>query len=412
MRVLFLCHRIPYPPNKGDKIRAYHQLRAMAERHEVDVFTLADDPADRAHIPALRQFCHEATVASVHPKAARLRSLPYLLTGTPLTIPYFYAAELQREVTRALEARSYDRIFVYCSAMAQYVQAAGGIPVILDLVDVDSDKWVQYAKFTRFPLSFVYRREGRTLRAYEKRVSERAACVLVSTEREAQLMREISAEANIHVVSNGVDGEYFKPGEAAADAQSPTVVFTGDMSYFPNQEAVVYFARKVLPLVRRSVPKARFLIVGRNPGSEVLKLGGIEGVEVTGFVPDIRVQLARAHVAVAPFSITAGIPNKILEAMAYGLPVVATPCAKQGLSPGVAEVVLQGNTAEALAAHVAVLLRDLPLANRTGLGGRRRVVDDYNWGRSMDRLLDFLENPTASPSVSPQMRSSHVVSRP
>ena len=393
MRVLFLCHRIPYPPDKGDKIRAFHQLQAISGHHEVDLFTLVDDALDLVHRPALLQYCRNVTIAPVNPKIARLRSLPYLLTRTPLTIPYFYSSELMREVSKALEARSYDRIFVYCSAMAQYVEAASHIPTILDLVDVDSDKWMQYANFTPFPLSVVYRREGLALRKYERKVAEQAACVLVSTEREGQLMGEISSTAHVRVIPNGVDTIHFKPAEAPSGPTAPTVIFTGDMSYFPNQEAVVYFARKVLPVIRQSVANVQFLIVGRNPSNNVLKLKELDGVEVTGFVPDIRTQLARAQVAVAPFFIAAGIPNKILEAMASGLPVVATPRATQGLLPRVAQLVLQGNTAEELASHIAVLLRDLPLAKRTGLDCRLRVTEDYTWDRALGRLLQLLENP-------------------
>jgi sugar transferase (PEP-CTERM/EpsH1 system associated) len=385
----------------------------MAERHEVDLFTLADDPGDLAHRPALLKYCHDVTVAPVHPKVARLRSLPYLLTRTPLTIPYFYSAQLQREVGKALASRSYDRIFIYCSAMAQYVEAAGAagsIPTVLDLVDVDSDKWMQYARFARFPKSAVYRREGQALRKYERKVSEKATCVLVSTEREAQLMREISTVVNVHVVSNGVDVDYFNPALTPPAAKTPTVIFTGDMSYFPNAEAVSYFAHKVLPLVRQSVTGVRFLIVGRNPGREVLKLQQLEGLEVTGFVPDVRTHFARAQVAVAPFSIAAGIPNKILEAMAYGLPVVATARATQGLSPRVADMIHQGETAEELAARVVVLLRDWPLAERAGLDGRRRVTEDYSWDQALGRLLQLLEKPATVEDPRLGSESSRVVS--
>ena len=265
MRVLYLCHRIPYPPNKGDKIRAFHQLQAMSARHEVDVFTLVDDAGDLGYGSPLAQYCHRLIVARVHPKLARLRALPYLFTAAPLTVPYFYSAELAGEVRKALLSRSYDRIFVYCSAMAQYVESAGRIPLVMDLVDVDSDKWTQYATFTRFPFSAVYRREGRSLREYERKVCAKSSCVVVTTEREAQLVREISPDANVHVVPNGVDTAYFDPQAVPPDRTVPTVIFTGDMSYFPNEDAVCYFAQKVLPLVRQAVPGVRFLIVGRNP---------------------------------------------------------------------------------------------------------------------------------------------------
>ena len=394
MRILYLCHRIPYPPDKGDKIRAFHQLRAMAARHEVDVFTLADDAGDLAHREALGAHCHRLTVARVHPKAARLRSLPYLLTRTALTVPYFYSAELEAEVRRALAAHSYDRIFVYCSAMFQYVEVVDGIPLVIDLVDVDSDKWRQYAAFTRFPFSAVYRREGRTLQAYERRACEKAACVLVTTEREAQLARRIAPAARVEVLPNGVDGEYFKPDSGAG--REAAAILTGDMSYFPNEAAAIFFAREVLPLIRRSVEGARFLIVGRNPGRKVRELGRIEGVEVTGFVPDVRDWLRKARVAVAPFTIAAGIQNKILEAMAYGLPVVATPRAAQGLSPRVAGVVDTGDTAEELASKVTALLRDVASARRKGAEGRRLVTEDYSWEQALDRLLQLVEDPVSA----------------
>ena len=397
MRVLYLCHRIPYPPNKGDKIRAFHQLRAIAARHEVDVFTLADDARDLAFREPLSAYCHQLTVARVHPKLARLRALPFLLTRQPLTVPYFHSAELQAGVTRAIRECSYDRIFVYSSAMAQYVDWAGGkIPVLMDFVDVDSDKWTQYATFTRFPFSAIYRREGKCLEAYERRACARSACVILTTAREAELLLRIAPGTRVHVVSNGVDTAYFDPEAVAPRRTAPTVIFTGDMSYFPNQEAVTYFAREVLPSIQRSIPEARFLIVGRDPSREVLELGKTRGVEVTGFVPDVRTYLAQAHVAVAPFSIAAGIQNKILEAMAYGLPVVATARTAQGLSPAVADLVDTADTAEEMAAKVVRLLQDVRFAQRKGTEGRHRVAAEYRWEQSLDRLLQLLENPAVT----------------
>jgi polysaccharide biosynthesis protein PslH len=215
VRVLYLCHRIPYPPNKGDKIRGFHQLQAIAKRHEVDVFTLVDDAGDFAYQEAVAGYCHHLTVARVRPKLARLRALPFLLTRQPLTVPYFYSAELHAKVTRAIRERSYDRIFVYSSAMAQYVDSAGEIPVLMDFVDVDSDKWTQYATFTRFPFSAIYRREGKTLEAYERRACAKSVCVILTTAREAELLLRIAPGTRVHVISNGVDTAYFDPGTVA-----------------------------------------------------------------------------------------------------------------------------------------------------------------------------------------------------
>jgi sugar transferase (PEP-CTERM/EpsH1 system associated) len=409
VRILYLCHRIPYPPDKGEKIRAFHQLQAIAKRHEVDLFTLADDPADLEGGPAaLRGICRQVTVARVNPRLARFRSIPYLFTSTPLTIPYFGSEELRARIRQAVAQRSYDLAFVYCSAMAQYLEPARGIPVVTDLVDVDSDKWAQYAAFARFPMSAVYRREARAMRGYERRVCERSSTVVVTTEREAQLLREISPAASVHVMTNGVDTEYFKPVEGPPTDGIPIIGFVGDMAYFPNQEAVTFFAHKVLPLIRTAAPDARFLIVGRNPGPAVRDLAKIDGIEVTGFVPDVRPHLARMWISVAPFGIAAGIQNKILEAMASGIPVVATSRAAQGLTRDAAAAVQIADGTEQIASRIVELLRDRQFAREMGCESRRRVAAHYSWERSLQALLQILESSSRAEAATAGMPPSVV----
>ncbi len=393
MRILYLCHRIPYPPNKGEKIRAFRELKALAERHDVDLFTLADRDADLEHQADLEPCCRRVVAAKINPSLGRLKTAPFLFTRKPLTLPYFYSAELDGAIRRAVLQRSYDRIFVFCSAMAQYVEHIRDVPAILDLVDVDSDKWLQYAALARLPWSAIYRREAARLREYERKICADCAHVVVTTDREARLLAEIAPTARIHVIPNGVDAEYFKPAHVETDPEAPSIVFTGDMSYFPNEQAVRFFAVEALPLVRRAVPNARFRIVGHRPSAAVRKLQEIDGVEVTGYVPDIRPYLAEARVAVAPFTVAAGIQNKILEAMASGLPVVATRRAAQGLAGEVADVVEIADTAAGLAAGVVRVLRDRQFGLRRAAEGRRRVLEFYNWGRSLSRLLELVENP-------------------
>lgn len=366
----------------------------MAARHEVDLFTLADDPEDLNHRGVLLKFCREVTIVRLMKTLGRLKTLPYLFTRQPLSIPYFYSRTLQGTVDAALSKRKYDRIFVYCSAMAQYVETVSDIPVIVDMVDVDSDKWIQYASYARFPWSFIYKREGKRLRQYEQATLDRASAVLVSTEREAALMH--SAKTPVHVVSNGVDAEYFKRSAHALPYSPPTIVFTGDMAYFPNQQAVEFFARDVLPLIRREVPTTRFLIVGRNPNPQVVALQAIDGVEVTGAVPDVRPYLAQAAVAVAPFVIAAGIQNKILEAMASELPVVATPKAVQGLLPLTMQLIETGGTPEELAAKTSSLLKNQRHARSLGEMGRQSIMTLYSWETALERLLNVIENPSPS----------------
>ena len=393
MRILYLCHRIPYPPDKGEKIRAFRQMRAMAERHDVDLFTLADDAADMTHRGKLLEYCRHVTVARIDPRLARWRALPFLLTTKPLTVPYFHSSELQSKVRQAMRQRSYDRIFVYCSAMAQYVDHTERVPVIVDLVDVDSDKWRQYAAWTSFPYSFIYRREAKRLREYERSICEKSTCVCVTTAREAALVRQLSGGARVHVIPTGVDATQLQPAARPSESSTPTIIFTGVMDYFPNQEAVRLFARQVLPLIRRCVPAARFLIVGRNPSRQVSELRKLDGVEVTGYVTDVRAYLAQAHVSVAPFTIAAGIQNKVLEALAFGLPIVATPRAVQALAKDVADIIETGETPEELAAKVVRFLRDPQFAESRGLEGRRRVAATYAWDRALDKLIRVIENP-------------------
>jgi polysaccharide biosynthesis protein PslH len=420
VRILFLCHRVPYPPNKGEKTRAFHQLRAMAARHDVDVFTLADDPDDLAHREALAAFCNRLTVARLSPRLARLRALPYLFTRTPLTIPFFSSGQLRAAVREAMSQRPYDRIFVYCSAMGQYVpwralsngtaSTSGSgrrIPVLMDLVDMDSDKWAQYAAATRFPLSALYKHEARNLRAHERQLCMNADCVLVATEREAVLARQIAPEARIHVVPVGVDAAHFTPAATRAEGTSLRVVFTGDMGYFPNRDAATFFALQVLPLIQRQVPDARFVIVGRNPGRRIEQLRSLPHVEVTGVVSDVQPWLAQATVAVAPLRIATGIQTKILEAMASGLPVVATARAAQGLPRAIADLVETGESAEALAAAVARLLLNPQLARTRGGESRRRVVAECSWDISFHRLLRLIDDPYAPP-VDEQSRAEPV----
>jgi sugar transferase (PEP-CTERM/EpsH1 system associated) len=264
---------------------------------------------------------------------------------------------------------------------------------VLDLVDVDSDKWAQYADSASFPFSAIYKREAHRLQDYERHISEKAACVLVTTAREARLVRQIAPAARVHVVPIGIDSKHFNEAADRPVASFPTIVFVGEMSYYPNEQAVLYFTRQVLPLISDCVPGVRFLIVGRNPSSKVRKLQEIKGVEVTGSVPDVQPYLAQAQVSVAPFKIAAGLQTKILEALASGLPVVATPIALQGLLPSVADVINAGQSPEEMAKQIVFLLRDPQLARRVGLEGQRRVAAEYGWGPILEGFLRLIENP-------------------
>lgn len=393
MRILYLCHRIPFPPDKGDKIRSYHEIAYLARRHEVDVFTLIDDPADLRHVDALRGLVRHLHVERLHPLPARLVSLLAIFTGRSLSERYFQRRPLRQAVSRAVATRAYELAIVYSSAMAPYLRGFTG-PVALDYVDVDSAKWQAYGEQAgRSPLGWLYRREGQRLRALEAEFAERAALTLVCSPREAQELRSFCAPRNLHTVGNGTDTDYFAPAAAPAPA-APYLVFTGAMDYRANVDAVVWFVDEVYPRVRAQCPEAGLRIVGSNPAPAVRRLAERPGVVVTGRVADIRPHLRGAALAVAPLRVARGIQNKVLEALACGIPVVATSAAAQGIE-GEPPLCVADEPA-AFAAAVVRLLGDPLRRGELASAGRTFIVERYGWERQLERLSALLSAAASS----------------
>jgi sugar transferase (PEP-CTERM/EpsH1 system associated) len=404
-RILFLPHRMPYPPDKGDKIRSYHLLRHLAARHEVTLATCIDDAADEVHVDTVRALCAEAHFERIHPRLARVRSLAAIVSGEPMTLRYYRSAVLAQRVLAAAEQRRFDAAVAFSSSMVPYAEALRGTPTLLDLVDVDSAKWAAYAPRHRWPLSWPLRREGRTLLAYERQAVAQARCTFLCTEQERELFHSLAPEARgrVEVMRNGVDAEHYSPDPARASPFAPDevpLVFTGAMDYWPNVDAVCWFAESMLPELRQRHPKARLHIVGRSPAAAVRRLEG-EAVHVTGTVPDVRPYLQHAAVVVAPLRVARGIQNKILEAMAMGRPVVAAGACGGALDATPGEHLL---TAESVVDHVqaiSALLTDSALAARIGAAGRRRVAERYSWDSSLavlDACLAQALVPSAAPS--------------
>lgn len=387
MRLLYLCHRIPYPPDKGDKIRSYHQVKYLAERHELDLFTLIDDPADLEHVGPLQQIVRSLSWERIHPLPARLLSLRALLLGEPMSVTYFRRRPLLSRLRAALEREAYDLALVFSSAMAPYLDGWSG-PRALDFVDLDSAKWLSYAeRLGRSPLGWLYRREGNFLRLLEQRQSERAELTLFCSTREEQDLRAFCAPRNVVTVPNGTDVDYFTPGPS--DLPEHELVFTGAMDYRANIDAIVWFAEQVLPRVRAERAGTRLFVVGSNPSGEVEALAREHDVTVTGRVPDVRPYLRAARIAVAPLRVARGIQNKVLEALACGVPVVATEAALSGI--GRAEGVIPcGEQAEEMARAILALLDDQRERRRLGLAGRQFVVDRFCWDRQLGRLEELL----------------------
>ena len=396
--LLFLTHRIPYPPNKGDKIRSYHLLKHLIQNYRVHLGTFIDDPDDRQHIDHVKGLCDSTHFAVLKPNIARLRSLGGLISNQPLTIDYYRDPGLQTWVERVMHELPIKRILVFSSAMAQYVLQAGKVLRIIDFVDIDSDKWLQYAHGKSWPMRWLYRRESRLLLNYEREVAREFDTSLFVSKAEADLFKQLAPEsaAKTGFFNNGVDTDYFSPSRSYPNpypAQSLPMVFTGAMDYWPNVDAVQWFAREILPSVLAQNPCAFFYIVGSSPVAAVRALAEFDGVVVTGMVPDIRPYLAHAQLAVAPLRIARGIQNKILEAMAMAKPVIATAQALEGISANTGKEVLLARDSGEFTAIIASLLKH-PL-DAIGKAARVRTLADYSWEFNL-KHVDELLTPKAT----------------
>lgn len=391
--LLFLTQRIPYPPIKGEKIRPLQILRHLRESYDVHLGCLVDDPDDEQHVATVEALCSTSHFARLDRKRAKLTCLTGLLTGEPLSATFYHDRGLAAWVRRTLRKIEPEAVFVCSSNMAPYVlgRTAKAKVALCDLADVDSEKWRAYADTGRGPMRHVHRREWRRVAALEGRIArELDWSTFVSAEEAALFRTQRPAEAGkIRAVPSGVDFAYFDPA-IAQDPPYPTdrlnFVFTGTMDYPPNVDAVRWFARDILPIMRRSAP-ANFHIVGSSPSAEVRALAG-DGIFVTGRVPDVRPYVAHATAAVAPMRIARGIQNKVLEAMAMGRPVVVTPDALEGIDAVPGRDLLLGDGAEAFAARCLESAR--PESAAIGAAARHLIERSYSWAgrlRGFDALL-------------------------
>ncbi len=401
--LLYLVHRMPYPPDKGDKVRSYHLLRHLAEQHRVFLGTFADDPADLRHLDVLRQWCAGLHVVPMSPRLARLRSVAGLATGEPLSVRAWRDEGMRRWVRDTVEREGIAAGVVYSSAVAQYADELGSRPLVVDFVDVDSAKWSAYAEHHAWPLSWLYRREGRTLLAYERAVASVSRRSFFSTTQETALFLALAPEAApvCEAMGNGVDTERFAPDPTLSPpfaSGQRAIVFTGAMDYWPNVDAVGWFVREMLPALRRTRPDLHFWIVGRSPSPAVQSLAD-EHVHVTGTVPDVRPYLQHATVVVAPLRLARGIQNKVLEAMAMGQPVVAADGCVQVLQARPGHDIVPAADAESYVRELGALLDEPARARAMGAAARQHVLRHHAWTTQLsaiDRQLAGLDRPASA----------------
>jgi len=393
--VLFLAHRIPFPPDRGDKIRSWNLLKHLASLGRVHLACFADDEGDAAHLPALRAALGgrlgEAQV-EIRTRGKAAAGVRALVEGRPVSLALFDSARLRDFVVARLADARIGTIFAFSGQMAQFVPEGALQRFVMDFGDVDSAKFAQYAQDGHGAMRWVNRREGEKLFAYERATAARADLCLFVSEAEASLFRSMTGLANIEALSNGIDVDHFDPaadfprlGEAER-GQGPLLLFTGQMDYAPNIQAVDWFARAVLP----HIPNARFAIAGRNPPQTVRALAG-ERVIVTGAVADMRSWLAAADIVVAPLKLARGIQNKVLEAMAMAKPVVASAAAFEGIEAVPGRDLLVADDEMATAAAINMLLAAPDRAAAMGAAARLQMDRSYRWEARLAPLAAMVD---------------------
>jgi sugar transferase (PEP-CTERM/EpsH1 system associated) len=389
MRILFLAHRIPYPPNKGEKIRAYHELKFLGTRHTVDLLCFADSVQEQQEQKELQALCRNIYVERRLANRIARGGLRSLLRGEPLSCGSFFSPKFQQEVRRMFTSNAYDVILVFCSSMAQYVSWPPPAPVVMDFVDVDSAKWAEYARRSHPPRSWLYAREARTLARHEKYWAATNYATVVSTQREAALLA-VTGLSSVVVVGNGVE---IRPRIRTLPEEvktfDPYVVFIGTMNYLPNIDAAEHFAADILPRIHKTHSELKFVIVGRDPAVRVRRLARLPGVVVTGTVPEVETYLAGSIAVVAPFRMAHGIQNKMLEALAFGKPIVSTSGPARAIGAADGETLTIADNADEFARAVVALLEDSRLYNRLSQG-TDFVRRNFDWQDKLGQLEELL----------------------
>ncbi|MGB0721519.1 MAG: TIGR03087 family PEP-CTERM/XrtA system glycosyltransferase [Gammaproteobacteria bacterium] len=390
LRILFVTHRQPYPPKGGAKIRAFHSVRWLQEQgHEVTVAAPVRDAEEREGAQALEDFCSGVISEPVSEWVQKLRMVSRLPTPIPSSMGYFDSPALSQRVRQFVRDGHADFAMVHCSSVAHFLGDDRSIPRLLDFVDIDSQKWLDYAGFHAWPKSMGYWLEGTKLRRAEARLARTFDMNTVITPGELDLLDRFAPDAGTGWFPNGVDLDAFKPTGTEPDPD--TLSFTGRMDYYPNADGMVAFCRDVLPLIQEQRPRTQLLIIGAEPTAEVRRLGELPGVTVTGTVDEVQPWVARSCISVAPLSIARGTQNKVLEAMAMGLPVVASPLAGRGVDAVPGEHLLVADSPHQWSDAILDLLNDPSRRAALARSGRERIRAHHSWDAAMGRFETLMD---------------------
>lgn len=402
--LLFLCHRMPFPPNKGDKIATFNLMKYLSKRFDLYLGCFIDDEFDFQYKDEVAKYCKETCFIDISSKRYIVSGIRSLVARTPVSVEHYKSASLQKWVDHVVAANDIDYLFAYCSSVAQFITPArfANKKRVLDMCDVDSDKWRQYCENKPLHSKLIYGREYRLLSDYEQFLLRELDGITLVTDEERELFRKLSPQSyseKISTLSNGVDIAYFSP-DAEYDytdqpqCDGPSICFTGAMDYWANEDAVVWFAEHVWPELSKACPNLTFYIVGGNPSERVKDIANLENVIVTGRVVDVRPFIAHATVCVATLRIARGVQNKVLEAMAMNKPVVMTSMAQEGIALPLSQQSFVQDTPSAVLSAIKQLLESPELAYSVGKENRGWIETHYSWDGALKPLDTIFPSDT------------------
>ncbi|WP_158769082.1 TIGR03087 family PEP-CTERM/XrtA system glycosyltransferase [Paraglaciecola sp. L1A13] len=399
MNIVVLSHRVPYPPNKGEKIRTFNQVKFLASLgHDIHLLSPCENDEELRHFASLKKLSICRSVSAFPLSAKPLRLLTGLITGQSLSVANFHTKQLQTALDSFISSHEVDAIICSASSMAEYIFQSDILKsevkkplLIMDFMDVDSDKWAQYKRSSHFPMSWIYNREHELVSQFERSVATRFDICYLIAQAEVDLFKENVIDTNnIHVLGNGLDTKVFFPPKVKKINHAPILLFTGVMDYKPNVDAVVWFVDKCWQSFTAKYPEARFIIAGMNPCNDVLALKMMQGIEVTGFVDDILPYYHSADIFIAPFRLARGVQNKVLQAFSCALPVVSTPMGAEGINCTPGKDVLIASDASDFVEKITFLSENKNLAADIGKRALCLIEEQYSWEGQLSPIVDLL----------------------
>ena len=389
-RVLYITHRVPFPPDKGDRIRNFHLLRQLARHHTVDLACLADEPVSDGTRTTLGELCGRVSIVPVSRFGRLAQAGRSLVCGRSLSEGAFWSSELQRIIQAWHREKPYGAAIISASSLVPYLRTTSfaKVPAFVDVVDLDSQKWCDFAATASWPKSWLYRWEGARVRSVEADLPKWAEAATLVSRAEADLFDTVAGAGSATVATNGVDLEYFQPSDVPTQR---ACAFVGALDYLPNVDAAIWFADEVWPQLRAKHPDAEYWLIGRKPTPAVQVLAARPGIRLIGQVPDVRPHLAAAAVAIVPMRLSRGLQNKVLEALAMAKATVVAPPALAALKTVLGTHLLSAETAREWVEAVSGLFDNPARRRELGLAGRQFVEEHHHWETCLRPLTDRIQ---------------------